>query len=48
MFIAPYNAHTEASYRSYPDNVIYEFSKRAVENGLDICKLPSFLPQAIQ
>jgi pyruvate carboxylase len=25
-------------YTSYPDNAIYEFSKKAVENGLDICK----------
>ncbi|NEL99671.1 pyruvate carboxylase, partial [Escherichia coli] len=26
-------------YTSYPDNAIYEFSKRAVENGLDIFRV---------
>jgi pyruvate carboxylase len=26
-------------YTSYPDNVIYEFSKKAVENGLDIFRV---------
>ena len=25
-------------YTSYPDNAIYEFSKKAVECGLDICQ----------
>lgn len=26
-------------YTSYPDNVIYEFSKKAVQNGLDIFRV---------
>jgi pyruvate carboxylase len=26
-------------YTSYPDNAIYEFSKKAVENGLDIFRV---------
>ncbi len=39
-----FEAPTAVGYTSYPDNAIYEFSKKAVEAGLDIFRVFEWVP----